>query len=451
MNLCIFALETNGNLMNQDYQPTRFQHIVDTIKMIIKKKYFSQYAVILSNKLSTVLLSPTSDKALIDQLDHVELTDEPSFPLKSLKQAIVLTKQYKHDSIHILSFVSSEKSPEDTPLSSQQLQTLRSFHVQFVLLGDILTLTSETRSRLRTLCKSQGRTWGVNEVDNKKYSYDRLLLKMSAGLAFLPHKKSPVHLPKMQCGQVISESKVGKTISCKIINYSFNSNSVKMIPVPIISKQKVLVNVRCGKCAIEENKCIPKSDIGNLILLELTPMLFKLYWKSESNAMESLTIFYGEAKSSTFITQGREFIVIECQRGEDKSWKSVFWCVNGAHDFSSVVEEVMGREISSEYINLMNTIRSENQATLARMEEKYLSLKKEKGASTKIDDKAESKADLKRIVNKKDTNKADLERIVGNDSDKKVDKYSKSDAKSKLERIVGVDPDKKETKDNHKE
>ncbi|KAL7719205.1 Uncharacterized protein QTN25_003578 [Entamoeba marina] len=401
MNLCVFNIETIGSLFNEDYCPNRLEHILESMRLILKTNYFSSYAVIFSDSKSTVEIPPTRDRLLIGRLSSLKTSQEHPHHLRCLRQTLLLTKQRQWDSVHVVSYVTSEEALSDAVLRSSELQSLRNFHVQIIMLGDVLSVTSHTRSLLR---------WGVTEIDAHRgaHSYDRLLIRMSEGIAIVPQRKTPYLIPHMKSGQGPSESKAGKTVSCKIINYTAN-NTVSMIPVPIVARQKTLVTSRCGKCCLEKGKCVSLKGLGSLMVIELSPMLFKLCWRSDEGTMESITVIHGEAKAKVVKKNGQEFIVVECQRGSDKYCQNIYWGVSGCEDFCEVLKEAMEKEIPIDYTKLMETIWAENKKVLSRMEEKYLSMKREKDILNKVDEF--SKSDMK----------SEVERIVGNATGKKED------------------------------
>ncbi|KAL7720712.1 Uncharacterized protein QTN25_001936 [Entamoeba marina] len=400
MNLCVFNIETIGSLLNEDYCPNRLEHILESMRLILKTNYFSYYAVIFSDSQSTVEIPPTKDRFLIDKLSSLKTSQHHPHHLRCLRQTLILTKQKQWDSVHVVSYVTSEEALSDAVLRSSELQSLRNFHVQIIMLGDVLSVSSHTRSLLRGLVKRQGRSWGITEIDAHRgaHSYDRLLIRMSEGIAIVPQRKSINSIPHMKSGQGPSESKAGKTVSCKIINYTAN-DTVSMIPVPIISRQK---NFKKGKC-------VSLKGVGSLMVLELSPMLFKLCWRSDEGTMESITVIHGEAKAKIVKQNGKEFVVIECQRGSDKYCQNIYWCVNESNDFCEILKNAMEKEIPSDYTKLMETIWAENKKILSRMEEKYLSMKREKDILNKVDEF--SKNDIK----------SEIDRIIKNDADKKED------------------------------
>ncbi|ELP89026.1 hypothetical protein EIN_164060 [Entamoeba invadens IP1] len=402
MNLCVFNVEAVGSLHNEDYAPNRLSHIVEAIRTILKTNYYTYYVVIIQDATSTLAISPTKDRTAIDKLENLKTTSAPPHPFRSLRQSLFVARQQAWDSVHIVSFISSEEALSDVVLRQNELQTLRNFHIHFVLLGDVLTPTSHTRTLVRSLARRQSRGWTVTENDlNKKRPYDRLLMRMSEGIAIVPRRKPRRQFPHMKAGQVPSESKAGKFISCKIVSHP-TDDKVMMIPVPIVSRQQVLATLQCGRCTIKDGKCVSSNEIGTLCFVELSPILFKVVWRTEID-FEGMTMFYGEATTRIVENGNNQFLVIDTKRGKESN-QSVYWTTSGAEEFSEIMELAMQQEIPQSYTKIMQTIWDDNKQTLINMEEKYMNMKKEKDIVDKVDEEytkseeSREKAEVNRVV-----------------------------------------------------
>ncbi|EKE39528.1 hypothetical protein ENUP19_0284G0067 [Entamoeba nuttalli] len=408
MNFCIFNIENVSSLYNEDYFPNRRSHIIELIHEILKANYFNSYAVVLSDKLSTMYIAPTNDFSAIDSLYNIKPTSEQPHHLRCLRKSLFISKQQHCHSVHIVSFITSEEALSDVVLRQTELQTLRSYHVQFVLLGDVLNPLSHTRSLVRSLVKRQSRGWGVTENDlTKTNPYERLMMRMSEGIIILPRRKVLKQLPHMRAGQVPCESKAGKFISCKVITHMTN-DTVSMIPVPIISKQKNLSTIRCGKSNIVDGKCVSSEELGMLFLVELSPILFKLIWKTE-NEIDHLTIFYGETSCKQIKKGGYNFLIFEGNKPNGSLTKTIYWTTLDAKEFCTVFEKAMSQDVPQNYIKIMQTIWNDNKKTLSSMEEKYMSMKREKEIVNKMDEYV------------KGVPKTELNRKVRNEADKKTE------------------------------
>ncbi|EKE36957.1 hypothetical protein ENUP19_0265G0026 [Entamoeba nuttalli] len=383
MNLCIFNIEVNGTMWNEDYLPTRIGHVKEAIEMILKTNYFSGYSIVLSDNNSTMIISPTNQRQLINCIDKLKPSYDKPHPLRCLRKSLFITQQRQWDSVHIVSFISSEQALSDAVLRRNELLQLKNYHVNFVLFGDVLQITSHTKSLIFSLVKRQGRSWKITEVNrNKQNPYQRLLMRMSEGIAIVPKRRIHQLIPSIKTGQLPSEFKASKYISCKIINY-FTNDSVQMIPVPIVSKEKIISIIRCGKCAIEKERCVPTSIIGKMFLIEYSPILFKLVFRADL-VVEYITIFNGEIKYSIIEKNGREFLLFEGYCGNEKFRKNMYWIIDPAQPFIDKLVECIDQEVPSSYMKIMETIWTDHKKVLSKMEEKYMNMKKEKEIANKV-------------------------------------------------------------------
>lgn len=376
MNLCIFTIERHQSLLNEDYTPNRLQHIQEVIETVINTNYFNYISIILSDMETTVLLPPSSKKSIITELSSIKFTETKTHIFRSLRKCLFVSQMRNWDSIHLISFISTDQALSDIVLRRNELSTIKNWYVNFVLLGDILTPTNHTKTLISSLVKRQGRTWRITTVEPEKENpYFRFLLRLSEGI-ILPKKKVKQTFTPLRAGQHPSEFKASKYISCKILNYQ-TKDGVQMIPVPIISKEKTIASIRCGRCTIENGKCISSPHIGKLYLIEYSPILFKLIFKNEF-VMESISILNGEIEHNVIYKNNREFLIIGGILGVEKVKQNIYWTIDEAKPFLEILDEVILQEAPESYLKIMESIWNEHKSTLNRMEEKFLAMKKEK-------------------------------------------------------------------------
>ena len=376
MNLCIFTIERHGSLWNEDYKPNRLKHVQEVIDTIIKTNYFNYIAIIISDIDSTIFHYPSQKNIPIADLSTIKLNDSKTHFFRSLRKSLFLSQMMNWDSVHLISFVSTDQALSDVTLRKNELSTLRNWHVNFILFGDILTPTNHTKSVISSLVKRQGRIWRITTVEtDKENPYMRLMLRLSEGIV-LPKKKTKQSFIPMKAGQHPSEFKASKYISCKILNYQ-TKDGVQMIPVPIISKERIVASIRCGKCTVENGKCIPSPHNGNLYLIEYSPILYKLIFKNE-HLMESMSIFNGEIEHKVIYHNNREFVIFGGVLGVEKVKKNMYWTIDEVQPFLEILDENVMKEPPASYIKMMETIWTEHKSTLNRMEEKFMTMKKEK-------------------------------------------------------------------------
>ncbi|EDR28529.1 hypothetical protein EDI_273810 [Entamoeba dispar SAW760] len=333
MNFCIFNIENVSSLYNEDYFPNRRSHIIELIHEILKTNYFNYYAVVLSDKFSSMHIAPTKDFSAIDSLYNLKPNSEHPHHLRCLRKSLFISKQQHYHSVHIVSFITSEEALSDVVLRQTELQTLP--------------------------------------------------------------------------GQVPCESKAGKFISCKVITH-ITDNTVSMIPVPIISKQKNLSTIRCGKSNIIDGKCVSSEELGTLFLVELSPILFKLIWKTE-NEIDNLTTLSSET-SCKHIQKGEyNFLIFESNKPNGSLTKTIYWTTLDTKEFCTIFEKAMNQDVPQNYMKVMQTIWNDNKKTLSSMEEKFMSMKREKEIMNKMDEYV------------KGVPKTELNRKVRNEADKKTE------------------------------
>lgn len=380
MNLCIFHIETVPSLINGDYSPTRMGFITNAVAMIMNTHYFTDFSVVLQNESATVSVAPSKGSDLISVISSTKLVEGRPQPIQALlKSSLIISSLKSCDSVHIVSFITEETSVDTLP-RQLRLQVLNStlVHVHFVLMGDVLSPESHTHVLLKTLIKRQGHRWSITNASATDMNpFRRLLFRLSEGISISHYNRTskPAFIV-MKSGQIPSESKAGKFVSCKVVNRS-TKDKVQMIPVPIITSQKILVTIRCGRCDLIGRQCLPQPGIGQLMLIELSPVLFKLVWRTEFE-IEPITLFHREGTVRCTRRQDYQFIIVESAEDCEIPCRSVYWAESDAPvtDFCRIMTSALTQEVPQSYIKIMYNIWADNRKALSSLEELYLDMRR---------------------------------------------------------------------------